>query len=91
MPACLYCGKPFTAYRAWQRFCPGAKCRIAYHNRERTQRAVVLTPALWAALSDLAASHDCPVREMACRVLHASLNPDGRPMEDSEIYGREIK
>jgi hypothetical protein len=26
----------------------------------------------------------------ACRILHQSLNPDGMPIEDSEIYGKDL-
>jgi hypothetical protein len=88
MPACLFCGKPFTAYRAWQRFCPGGTCRIAYHNREKIQHAVRLTPDIFDALAELARAHDCPVSEMACRILYQSLNPDWRPLEEEAIYGK---
>jgi hypothetical protein len=31
---CVVCGKEFTVYRKWQRFC-GIACKNAYHYKER--------------------------------------------------------
>lgn len=86
---CHLCGSPFLArpgaYRA--RFC-SPRCRWAFHNRERTARTVQLPEIVWREVEGLAQAHECPVREMVCRILRQATNPDGRPLEDGDIYGR---
>jgi len=87
MDVCIECSKPFRRLKPNQRFCPGGKCRIAYHNREK-KGGLMLTERLRWGLRSLADAHDVSENEMACRIIHQVLNPDGRPLDDAEIYGK---
>jgi hypothetical protein len=86
---CHYCGRSYSPRKGVlsPRFCNRA-CRVAYHNRERTARTVQLPEIVWREVEGLAQAHECPVREMVCRILRQATNPDGRPLEDGDIYGR---
>jgi hypothetical protein len=87
MPICLECGKEFVRVKPTQRFCGfPAGCRMAYHNRAKV-RGLPLTPKIRAAVQSLAAIHEITENEMACRMLNQTLNPDGKPIEDNEIFG----
>jgi len=90
MDVCIECGKPFTRLKPNQRFCPGGKCRVQYHNREK-KGGLMLTEKLRWGLRSLADAHDVSENEMACRIIHQVLNPDGRPLDDAEIYGKDGK
>ena len=74
MDSCLTCGKPFTRLKPNQRFCPGGKCRIAYHNREKG-KGLMLTPEIRAELLELAAAHEVTENEMAVLIYDQILNP----------------
>jgi len=80
MTNCMECKTEFVKIRKHQRFCSD-KCRHAYHNREKLG-GLPLTPQLREQLRDLAEARNISINEMACEVLHRTLNPDGRPMED---------
>lgn len=53
-------------------------------------KGLPLTEKLRGLIRDLAAHHEVTENEMACRILHQTLNPDGMPIEDSEIYGKDL-
>jgi methionyl-tRNA synthetase len=89
MQKCKQCGALFKPARLKQRFC-GAACRIKFHNKEK-RSGLMLTEKLRERIRDLAAHHEVSENEMACRILHQALNPDGMPIEDSEIYGKDVK
>jgi hypothetical protein len=72
--------------RQHQRFCSD-KCRHTCHNREKLG-GVILTPTIKEQLRSLAEAHGMSINEMACRILHQSMNPDGRPLDDKDIFGK---
>ena len=82
---CMECKNEFKPIRPWQRFCC-EKCRGLYHRHEGD---LPLTPVIRSQLQSLASAHGTTINEMACRILHQSMNPDGGPME--EIFGSEKK
>jgi len=82
---CPGCGKPFTAKREWAKFCSD-KCRWTHRDKERAS-GLRLPAEVIRGLESLAEVHGCSTSEMAARMLHQTLNPDGRPLADSEIYG----
>lgn len=88
MDVCLECGKPFERLKRNQRFCPGGKCRSDYHNREKG-KGLMLTPALRAEIQSLAVVNEVTENEMACRMLQQIQHPDGRPLDEDEIYGKK--
>jgi len=88
MDTCLECLKPFKRVKPNQRFCAGGLCRTKYHNREKGS-GLVLTPKLRDRIRALAAAHDVTENEMACRMMNQLLNPDGAPLADSDIYGKQ--
>lgn len=84
---CLNCKKEFKTTRKNKRFCC-QMCKDEYHNREKTN-GIHLTEDLRNQLESLANAHDVSIDEMACKILHQAMNPDGKPLED--IYGGETK
>jgi phage recombination protein Bet len=60
-------------------------CKYEYHNREKRE-GIHLTESLRNQLESLANAHDVSIDEMACKILHQAMNPDGQPLED--IYGQ---
>ena len=86
MPKCFYCAQELVGLREGARFCRGTACKDNWHNRERKNKTFILPAKLNAQLYDLAQSQDIPALEMLCRILNQSMNPDGRPVEDSELY-----
>lgn len=61
-------------------------CKDEYHNKEK-MNGIHLTEALRDQLESLANAHDVSIDEMACKILHQAMNPDGGPLED--IYGEK--
>ena len=84
---CLECGATFERQKPNQRFCAGGKCRSRYHNKEKTV-GLMLTPRLRVGLQALAEAHEITENEMAVRIIHQTLNPDGRPLDVGDIYGK---
>jgi predicted nucleic acid-binding Zn-ribbon protein len=82
---CLKCGKVFEPIRKKQRFCCPA-CRVAYNN-DRKASGIHLAPRVFSQLQDIADGQGVPIDAMANVMLARVLNPDGKPLEDSEIYG----
>jgi len=85
MPTCLKCGKTYEPIRKKQRFCC-ADCRVAYNNDHKTN-GIHLAPRVMHQLQDVADGQGVPIDEMANVMLARILNPDGRPLNDDEIYG----
>ena len=48
----------------------------------------MLTPRLRFGLQELADAHEITENEMACKIIHQILNPDGRPLDIGDIYGK---
>ena len=86
---CLWkeCGKEFDPMQRHQRFCR-PECRHAYNNYRKIS-GIHLAPRVQAQLQDLADGQGIPIDEMANVMLARVLNPDGRPLDDTEIYGKE--
>lgn len=84
MAICLNCKKEFESKRTNKRFCMQT-CKDEYHNREKCE-GIKLTEQIRNQLQSLANAHGIPINEMACKILHQAMNPDGQPLED--IYGK---
>ena len=85
METCLNCKQQFKAKRKNQRFCH-PMCKDQYHNREKTD-GIRLTEIIRDQLQSLADAHNISINEMACKILHQAMNPDGHPLEDQEVFG----
>lgn len=88
MPNCLQCGKPFEPVRKKQRFCC-PDCRVTYNNN-RKLTGIHLADRILVQLQDIADGQGVPIDEMANIMLAKVLNPDGRPLDDDEIYGKKV-
>jgi len=88
MAICKKCGKEYAPVRIKQRFCC-SDCRVAYNN-DRKLTGIHLAPRIQAQLRDVADGQGIPIDEMANVMLARVLNPDGRPLDDTEIYGKEV-
>lgn len=86
MAKCLKCGTEFDPLRRHQRF-DKPECRIAYNN-DRKSNGIHLVPRVLHQLQEIADGQGIPIDEMCNVMLDKILNPDGRPLDDEEIYGR---
>jgi len=89
MAICKKCGKEYAPVRIKQRFCCG-DCRVAYNN-DRKLSGIHLAARIQWQLQSIADAQGIPVDEMANVMLSRVLNPDGRPLDDAEIYGKDGK
>jgi len=85
---CLWhkCGKEFEPAKKGQKFCSGGKCKDA-HNNWLKSTGIHLAPRVLAQLQEIADGQGVPIDAMANVMLARVLNPDGKPLEDAEIYG----
>ncbi len=81
----IKCGKEFEPTKKNQEFCK-PEHRHAHNNWLKTT-GIHLAPRVLAQLQEIADGQGIPIDAMANVMLARVLNPDGKPLEDSEIYG----
>ncbi|MBU4274184.1 MAG: hypothetical protein KKA28_20345 [Planctomycetes bacterium] len=87
MAMCLECGKAFEPIKPNQKFCPGGICRSKWNNKKLLS-GIHISPRLRDQLQSVADAQGIPIDEMANVMLAKVLNPDGRPLDDADIYGK---
>lgn len=87
MSLCLQCEKQFEPVRIKQRFCCPA-CRVTYNNN-RKLTGIHLADRILMQLQGIADAQGVPIDEMCNIMLDRVLNPDGKPLDDEEIYGKK--